>query len=503
MKDNDQTTQRKQSKSSADHVEGNEGSASLSSAGYNLDALPPNPPPIQRKKNNTGMSDSVKEKMEGAFGEDLSDVKIHTDSGDATKHGALAYTQGEDIHFAPGKFNENSKGGQELLGHELTHVIQQKQQRVNPNTSSYGVPVNNEKGLEAEADTMGSKAAQFSKTESQEPLQKKELQSNIIQMYPDPEAEGQFWELLRGNAVDSFHNTLHINSMAINQFETDMDAQENPDHSMQTDLIDFAMDIAGASPQTKLAYKLFQNVYTRLNEQRSGSITLAAFSREVRAAQNQVVHSIPQDWSLVNENSPAVFQEIARIKSQQGNETVSRRRAIEVLSGLDSNLPNYNVVLRKFVQAWIGSAEDRTGDGIWDNGDPIEGLESGYLRIHANIDVNLRGDYISHRFTQLNFDDIDLPDGTKQALISGWGENAVLDELPFPGYILLTMGRISVRYTKTNKSATDELEGWDVEGLPYYTQGFQEHFPSQGMIDKIKRLYMTQIRPSVRHLTND
>ena len=43
---------------------------------------------------------------------------------------ALAYTQGTDIHFAPGQFEPDTSAGQQLLGHELTHVIQQAEGRV-------------------------------------------------------------------------------------------------------------------------------------------------------------------------------------------------------------------------------------------------------------------------------------------------------------------------------------------------------------------------------------
>ncbi len=57
----------------------------------------------------------------------------HTDSSQASELGALAYTQGENIHFAPGQFDTGSQRGQALLGHELTHVVQQREERVQAN----------------------------------------------------------------------------------------------------------------------------------------------------------------------------------------------------------------------------------------------------------------------------------------------------------------------------------------------------------------------------------
>lgn len=110
--------------------------------------------------NQTGMPDGVKSQMESAFSTDFSQVKIHSSSSKATDVGALAYAQGTDIHFAPGQFKPNSSEGQRLLGHELTHVVQQSEGRVKPTTSVGGMPVNDDRQLESEADTMGKIAAQ-------------------------------------------------------------------------------------------------------------------------------------------------------------------------------------------------------------------------------------------------------------------------------------------------------------------------------------------------------
>ena len=112
------------------------------------------------KGNSTGMPDGVKSKMESGLGSDFSDVKIHANSSKAPDIGALAYTQGSDIHFAPGQFKPGSSGGQQLLGHELTHVVQQREGRVKPTTEVNGMPVNDNPGLENEADVMGAKLAQ-------------------------------------------------------------------------------------------------------------------------------------------------------------------------------------------------------------------------------------------------------------------------------------------------------------------------------------------------------
>ncbi|HEX7841154.1 MAG TPA: DUF4157 domain-containing protein, partial [Kofleriaceae bacterium] len=67
--------------------------------------------------------------MEIAFAADFSNVRVH-EGAQATAIGALAYAQGTDLHFAPGQYQPHSPRGQELLGHELAHVVQQTQGRV-------------------------------------------------------------------------------------------------------------------------------------------------------------------------------------------------------------------------------------------------------------------------------------------------------------------------------------------------------------------------------------
>ncbi|WP_106828539.1 eCIS core domain-containing protein [Parabacteroides pacaensis] len=116
--------------------------------------------PVQRQENNlTGMPDSVKQRMEKSFHTDFSSIRVHPESSSAPEVGALAYTQGTDIHFAPGQFKPDTSSGQQLLGHELAHVVQQQEGRVQPTTEISGMAVNDDISLEHEADMLGNKAA--------------------------------------------------------------------------------------------------------------------------------------------------------------------------------------------------------------------------------------------------------------------------------------------------------------------------------------------------------
>lgn len=100
----------------------------------------------------------VKAKMQNAFAFDFSPVRVH-DGGEARSLGALAYTQGTDIHFAPGQYDPGSPRGQELIGHELAHVVQQSEGRVAATTQFKGVGLNEDAGLEREADDWGARAS--------------------------------------------------------------------------------------------------------------------------------------------------------------------------------------------------------------------------------------------------------------------------------------------------------------------------------------------------------
>ncbi|BAU10716.1 hypothetical protein LEP3755_12080 [Leptolyngbya sp. NIES-3755] len=115
-------------------------------------------PDLSPKDNGRSLPKNIQTKMERSFGTSFSDVQIH-EGPQASSVGALAYTQGNRIHFAPGQYNPDSPSGQALLGHELTHVVQQRAGRVPLPDNTGGLPINADPSLEQEADDMGAKAA--------------------------------------------------------------------------------------------------------------------------------------------------------------------------------------------------------------------------------------------------------------------------------------------------------------------------------------------------------
>ena len=117
----------------------------------------PHPGVMRAPSGGSPLPAPLQTKMEGAFGQDFSGVRVHQ-GPEAASIGADAYTRGEHIHFRPGLFSPDSPSGQQLLGHELTHVVQQRAGRV-PTPGGGGVPINADPGLEAEADRLGARAA--------------------------------------------------------------------------------------------------------------------------------------------------------------------------------------------------------------------------------------------------------------------------------------------------------------------------------------------------------
>ncbi len=121
--------------------------------------------PFQLKagENKTGMPDQLKSGVENLSGYSMDDVKVHYNSSKPAQLQAHAYAQGTDIHIGPGQ--------EQHLPHEAWHVAQQKQGRVQPTTQMKGANVNDDAGLEKEADVMGAKSMQAGASSA--PVQRK------------------------------------------------------------------------------------------------------------------------------------------------------------------------------------------------------------------------------------------------------------------------------------------------------------------------------------------
>jgi hypothetical protein len=83
----------------------------------------------QSRGGGTALDNNVRVQMESAFDADFSGVRIHTDSkADSLNRNlsAKAFATGQDVFFRQGAYNPGSSSGRELIAHELTHVVQQR-----------------------------------------------------------------------------------------------------------------------------------------------------------------------------------------------------------------------------------------------------------------------------------------------------------------------------------------------------------------------------------------
>ncbi len=153
------------------------------------------------------LDSNVQAKMSEATGQDFNDVKVHTGSESHALNeqlSAKAFTTGSDIFFRAGAYDPGSSGGQELLAHELTHVVQQRSGSVGG--SGGGMTVNAPGDVyEQEADAVsktvmaggapassGAEAAvqrQSEKDEEEIQMQPAEDEEETLQMQTDEEEE--------------------------------------------------------------------------------------------------------------------------------------------------------------------------------------------------------------------------------------------------------------------------------------------------------------------------
>jgi hypothetical protein len=101
--------------------------------------------------NDSGLPDRLRSGIEALSGVSMAGVRVHHNSSGPAALRALAYTQGNDIHLGPGQARH--------LPHEAWHVVQQRQGRVAATRQlKSGVALNDDAGLEREADVMGARA---------------------------------------------------------------------------------------------------------------------------------------------------------------------------------------------------------------------------------------------------------------------------------------------------------------------------------------------------------
>ncbi|HIK07164.1 MAG TPA: DUF4157 domain-containing protein [Trichormus sp. M33_DOE_039] len=147
------------------------------------------------------LTKSIREPMEQAFGADFSGVKVHTNAQSDQMNQSIqakAFTTGQDIFFRQGAYNPESRDGQHLLAHELTHVVQQRAsqvvmpqiERVSTNTTY------------TETDVMSRKNSKSENLADKIQCQELQTGTDVIQRVSVKAAIAMFDEIASKNAED-------------------------------------------------------------------------------------------------------------------------------------------------------------------------------------------------------------------------------------------------------------------------------------------------------------
>lgn len=169
-----------------------------------------------------GLDSAVQASMSSQMGYDFSGVKVHTDSESDQLNkslGAKAFTTGSDIYFSSGSYNPGSSEGQDLLAHELTHVVQQGGQA--PSGPLTLGPADD--AYEREADSMA-KATTQSQPATTQAKRIEEIQAMRIQrQMPDEE------ELVQGKRDPDIQRQEEEEEMVQRQAEDELEEEEMPE----------------------------------------------------------------------------------------------------------------------------------------------------------------------------------------------------------------------------------------------------------------------------------
>ncbi|SKC08214.1 protein of unknown function [Sphingobacterium nematocida] len=257
--------------------------------------------PIQKKENNTGLPDNLKSGIENLSGYSMDDVKVHYNSDKPSQLQAHAYAQGTDIHIAPGQ--------EEHLPHEVWHVVQQKQGRVKPTMQMKGgVNINDDTGLEQEADVKGLMA--MNATEQANP--------SLKQLQP---IKTNTFQLVRKSLVEDWEK---IKTRQSNENGTSFIAQIEP--------MIKAFDLV---PRLSAKAQVIDEMQEIL-EERSGKLSVFNFLSDYNTLIRKTEKLLTETKKLLN-NTPAIFGSASRLDEYTADDEAPYKQMTD--EGMLWNMP--------------------------------------------------------------------------------------------------------------------------------------------------------------------
>ena len=306
--------------------------------------------------NKTGMPDQLKAGVESLSGLSMEHVKVHYNSALPAQLNSHAYAQGNQIHLGPGQTRH--------LPHEAWHVVQQAQGRVASTLQMRnGVQINDDQGLEHEADVMGDRALNHHSAPSR--LTSWFPPSSIVQRY-----------LIVGD-VD-FTNEVHTNGAALGATATrvrqNMELAMAPPNflngSFENTIYQFiqadvgglvsnqlskwvadSQGIAGANSHSDFGQKQQARVYSNyvdLSRAVYGWVTGKQGRRDEKTLANQVY------------DSPSVSAHMDSILTKIWGWTQGQGNAVNIVGELSANNPQPAVAHWSLYRNWFN--HERVGD---------------------------------------------------------------------------------------------------------------------------------------------
>ncbi|MBD1894181.1 DUF4157 domain-containing protein [Coleofasciculus sp. FACHB-129] len=159
----------------------------------------------QARGSGQSLAQSILKPMEQAFGADFSGVKIHTDAQSNQLNRSIqakAFTTGQDIFFREGAYEPGSRGGQELIAHELTHVVQQNgsavQRSLQPQQKSVIQRQGDQSPAQSTAGFSGDVAGDLDKLYKQAEEAQPELYEKVTQIASETSGVAKLPQALKG-----------------------------------------------------------------------------------------------------------------------------------------------------------------------------------------------------------------------------------------------------------------------------------------------------------------
>jgi hypothetical protein len=328
----------------------------------NLQADPSNNPiqqeqPIQKNENQTGLPDNLKTGIENLSGYPLDDVKVHRNSDKPAKLQALAHAQGTDIHLGPGQ--------EKHLPHEAWHVVQQKQGRVKPTMQlmeQNGTPageknvvnVNDDAGLEQEADLMGMKALDI-------PLQRKSVFSDSYDNNSDTTQLTKSEKTTDSDSIDSVEKFSTGNIEA----EKEVDLKSDT-HKKRLDNLKNGGAEMGEGAQIKLQGELTRTA--KLNRFLGNESTYSKLLRKMEEFNKS--KEVTEKQSLLKELKPLArtwLERHAKEISDGKQDENEKLKRVSIEKFLNQTASNYPIVIKNYEDLQI-TMETFIGDPINNRG---------------------------------------------------------------------------------------------------------------------------------------